>query len=376
MSNGIVRLIVLTGGGHIAEMHLERAKGARSVNPLWTPPWKTIEPYRYRDSQHRRRFGPLIEGKLLSGIAGHSLCLDYFGLPSVEEAAHGLSLHGEAPVARWRVVQSRRTGDALSLEMSVRLPTAQLQCQRRVELQRDEPVTLFTETVQNERKADHFFHWTEHVTLGPPFLDPRSSSVAIPGDQAGTYPHGYDEGKALLASNATFRWPDAPLADGGAADLRQPLIRPGLGFVATVLVDPQREFGYVAALNWKLGVVIAYCYRRSDFPWVAVWEENLAIAAPPWRRRTRARGLEFGTTPFPVPRRESFLGPRLFGEPALTSVAAGGAKTVRYVAVLAKIPPRVRTVHDIALERDRVSIICDSGPAVVVRSSMVGQLFQ
>ena len=71
-----------------------------------------------------------------------------------------------------------------------------------------QPIVYYTETVRNLRRADHFFHWTQHVTLDPRFLDPENSSVAIPGGEA-IASHGYDEGKALLASGRDFVWPDA-----------------------------------------------------------------------------------------------------------------------------------------------------------------------
>lgn len=52
-------------------------------------------------------------------------------------------------------------------------------------------------------------------------------------------------------------------------------------------------------------LLIGYCFRREDFPWVAVWEENRAISAVPWQHRTEARGLEFGTTPTPSTREDA-----------------------------------------------------------------------
>ena len=40
IENADLRVTVLQEGGHIAEI-LDKAAG---VNPLWTPPWPTIEP--------------------------------------------------------------------------------------------------------------------------------------------------------------------------------------------------------------------------------------------------------------------------------------------------------------------------------------------
>ena len=90
---------VLEGGGHICEL-VSHKHGA--LNPLWKPTWKTIDPSTYTRGKHTRVYGPPPEGRLLAGIAGHSISFDYFGPPSPEEIAAGHSTHGEAPVVDWR----------------------------------------------------------------------------------------------------------------------------------------------------------------------------------------------------------------------------------------------------------------------------------
>jgi len=131
----------------------------------------------------------------------------------------------------------------------------------------------------------------------------------------------------------------------------------------------------VAAINHKLGLVIAYCFRRTDFPWVAMWEENLSIAAPPWKQRTRARGLEFSTTPLPVLRRDAFLSGHLFGEPTLTCVPAMGRKTVHYLALLGRVPDGFGNVSGIELADNRVLVHGSSAKSpVVVKASGVKRI--
>ncbi|SRR5579872_1140988 len=364
LSNGVVRLTTLLGGGHIAQFTLEADGG--SLNPLWVPPWSTIDPSRYREKIHRQFYGTITEGKLLSGLAGHSICLDYFGSPSPEEAQQGISQHGEAPCSRWRVTRIRKARTSVALTTTVRLPISGLIFSREIELRQQEPVTYFTETVRNTRRSDHFFHWIEHVTLGSPFLSRDDARITIPGTRALTDPHGYDEGKALLASNEEFRWPNAPLRQGGSIDLSQPFSTPGLGFVVAILIDERRQTGFVAAVNKAAGFLIAYCFRRADFPWIAVWEENCAIQARPWSGRTRARGLEFGTTPLPLGRRESFLSGQLFGIPTMTYVPALAKTTIRYVGFVARLPKAFGSVRDIAVELNTISIHPDSGRTFVV----------
>src|SRR6266478_5017381 len=77
-----LRVTVLVEGGHIAEI----ADKSSGVNPLWTPPWPSIEPSTYDRARHPE-YGADAEAKLLAGIMGHNLCLDIFGEPSEEEAA-------------------------------------------------------------------------------------------------------------------------------------------------------------------------------------------------------------------------------------------------------------------------------------------------
>jgi hypothetical protein len=348
LGNGLIRLVTLPGGGHLAEIRFEESSGNSTLSPLWVPPWKTIDPNKYQPAKNAGEYGTTTEGKLLSGITGHSICLDYFGSPSPEEADLGLSQHGEAPSSKWEIADQRISASGVTIKLGVHLPAAGLGFSREIRLRRGESVIYFQETVVNERKADHFFHWVQHVTLGPPFLTAESSRIVLPGTRGLTFPHGYDEGKSLLASKCAYRWPMAPRVTGGLADLTRPFSYPGLGFVVGVLVDSRRDVGFIAAFNQKEHLLFGYCFRRRDFPWVAVWEENLAIEAIPWNRRTQALGLEFGTTPLPVTRRENFVeGGPLFGIPTTTFVPALSKKQVRYVSFLASVPPEFEGLRDI-----------------------------
>lgn len=359
LGNGLVQLITLTGGGHIAEFRFTGAGRESKLNPLWTPPWKTIDPYLYRSQVHAAYYGPLLEGKLLSGIAGHNLCMDYFGSPSPDEVAWGLSQHGEAPTSRWARSGKIVGDDRVTLALSVRLPAAGLRFRREITLRKNQSVVYFRESVQNERECDHFFHWVQHVTLGPPFLSSRESTVSVPGTRGITFPFDYDEGRSLLTPGRQFWWPNAPTRSGRPVSLERVLIRKGLGFVASVLVDPRRDWGYVCGLNTKHRLLIGYCFRREDFPWVAVWEENRAISAAPWQKRTEARGLEFGTTPIPSTRRDSFRRGSLYDTETFACIPARARKTVEYLAFLTQVPSTVRHISDVRCSGTEILIIGD-----------------
>jgi len=358
LGNGLIRLVTLAGGGHIAEFRFEDASGRPTLSPLWIPPWKTIDAHRYRPKIHAARYGPPTKGgKLLSGIVGHNICLDYFGIPSAEEYNLGLSDHGEAPIAEWHKTASYASAEKVSLVLSAKLPEAGLELRREIRLRQGESVVYFKETVKNQRKIDHFFHWVQHVTLGPPFLRNQEAALLIPGTRGKTSPYGYDEGKALLAPDREFRWPLAPTLRGGTVNLGRAFLRKGLGFVVGVLLDPRRDVEYIAAVNPRERLLIGYAFRRSDYPWVTVWEENDAIAAAPWRRRTQARGLEFGTTPFAPPRRDAFQMGSVFGTPTLCCVPARGQKTVSYVAFLGHLREISRNVRDIKVGKREIIVV-------------------
>ena len=76
VENDAVRVTLTIEGGHIAEI-LEKNSG---VNPLWIPPWPSIEISSYSREKHPE-YGADSESKLLAGIMGHNLCLDMFGPP-------------------------------------------------------------------------------------------------------------------------------------------------------------------------------------------------------------------------------------------------------------------------------------------------------
>jgi hypothetical protein len=361
LENGVVRLVTLTGGGHIAEFRFTDSSGRPTINPMWVPPWKTIEPHRYRPQVHTSRYGPPNSGgKLLSGLVGHSICLDLFGSPSEEEIRRGYPFHGEAPNLKWHKIDLRKGAAEVSLKLFVSLRIAGLELEREIRLCRRESAFYVRETVNNLKRVDHFCHWVEHVTLGPTILSNRDSMVYLPGTLAMTYPHNYEEGKCLLATKQEFKWPSAPAIYGGYVNLTRPFLRLGRGFVVGVLLNPNKSVGYVAALNFRHRLLLAYSFRRGDFPWVAIWEENKAKVTPPWRKKAQARGLEFGTTPFALPRREAFSLGNMFGTPTLACIPARGKITREYVAFLVHLPDRVANVADITLDEKEILVHCTS----------------
>lgn len=317
IENSAVRVTVLVDGGHIAEVFDKRS----GVNPLWTPHWEPVEPSMFDPARHRG-YGDGIDAGLLAGIMGHNLCLDIFGAPSDEEAAAGVPVHGEASNIRYNA-------DATGSEIILRahLPRAQLTVERRLELQ--ERGLRIRESVLNESGTDKPIGWTQHVTLGPPFLQKgrtqfRASATRSRVIESTFGAHDY------LRPAADFLWPAAPRIDGGTADLRVYSDAPASSAYSAHLMDPGRDTAFFTAFSPDAQLAFGYVWRRADFPWLGIWEENASRTQPPWDGRTLTRGMEFGVSPFPETRRRMVERGRLFETPTFRWIPAGSRLGVEY----------------------------------------------
>src|SRR5207253_10563566 len=114
-----------------------------------------------------------------------------------------------------------------------------------------------------------------------------------------------DFGKdGYMPSGAEFDWPDAPLVAGGTEDLRIFTSRPASAAFTTHLMDPAKDTASFTAWSRTSNVIFGYEWNRDDFPWLGIWEENHSRTSPPWNGVSLTRGMEFGVSPFPEPRRK------------------------------------------------------------------------
>src|SRR5262249_20660741 len=79
-------------------------------------------------------------------------------------------------------------------------------------------------------------------------------------------------------------------------------------------------------------VAFAYVWKRADFPWLGIWEENCSRTNPPWNGKTLTRGMEFGVSPMPESRREMIDRGTLFGVPVYRWLPAKSRTSVQYSA--------------------------------------------
>ena len=319
-----LRVTILSEGGHIAEIADKRT----GVNPLWTPPWPSIEPSSYDRAKHPG-YGSDAESKLLAGIMGHNLALDLFGGPSEAEAASGLTVHGEGSVARYEIAAAE-----YEIAAHAAMPMAQLRFDRRIRVSPGSRVARFTETVENVSSCDRPIAWTQHVTLGPPFLVPGSTAFRAPGTRSKVIEQDFAGAEGYMKIGAEFDWPYVPRIGGGIADLRVYTTAPASAGFTTQLMDPHREHAWFAAYSPQSKLAFGYVWKRTDFPWLGIWEENHSRAQPPWNGKTLTRGMEFGASPMPESRRAMIERGSLFGVPGYRWIEAKGKLTAEYRAFL------------------------------------------
>ncbi len=321
LENEECRVTVLVEGGHIVEL-LHKASG---VNPLWTPPWPSIEPSTYSPEIHPE-YGPAGEARLLAGIMGHSLCLDIFGGPSEAEAAAGMSVHGEASVLPYDV--SAVNG---SLIARLNLREAGLRFERYVSFVAPTAISV-SETIENLTAWDRPIGWTQHVTLGDPFVEPGVTVFRASATRSKVFEPDFAGRYSYMQAGAEFDWPDVPRSGGGAADMRTFVDLPASGAFTAHLMDPKRQDAFFLAWSPKSKVLIGYVWKQADFPWLGIWEENRSRLGPPWNGRTVTRGMEFGVSPIPETRRQMIARGSLFGVPGFRWIPARSVVRVEYQA--------------------------------------------
>ena len=317
VENDQLRVTILVEGGHLAEI-LDKRSG---VNPLWTPRWPSIEPSAYEPSDATVYGGPT-DGPLLAGIMGHNLCLDFFGGPSTDEAAAGLTAHGEASIVPYEI---EAIGNTLIARAD--FPLAALKFERRLDL-RDTAVAV-TETVTNVAACDRPIGWTQHVTLGPPFLEHGQTQFRASATQSRVFETEFGPADYLVAG-ADFDWPNAPRRDGGVADLSRFTGAACSSAYTAHLMDRSRDAAYFVAFSPSAHLAFGYRWRRRDFPWLGIWEENRSRTASPWNGMEVTRGMEFGASPFPETRRQMIDRGRMYDEPTYRWIPARSSVTALY----------------------------------------------
>lgn len=337
LANDRVEVLILPQGATIASIILK--DDPAGLNPLWNPGEKS--------------------GAI--GI-GHFLCLDGFGQTSPQEQKAGLPFHGEAMRAAFK----RESGDAASVTFSARLPLVQERVTRTYRLRPGENVLYVRTRVESEVAFDRPMVWAEHGTIGSPFLKRGVTAMDIGGTRSQTRvwkDRGRGPVQRRLASGREFQWPAAPTLDGAAVDLRTAPQQPGSGDHTTTLIDPSRTYGFATALHPGKRLLVGWIWRRADFPWLQNWEHYPAEGV-------LARGLEFATQPFDIPRREAVALAGMFDAPVFRWLPAKSVIEADFILFYTRVPEGFARVKDVRVSDGTIVLDDGTGNSVELAVSL------
>ena len=334
LANSKLELTITEKGSTLASITL--ADDPEKLSPLWNP------------IRMARELG---KNAKYDGGAGLFVCVDGFGPPSSDERAAGLPGHGEAHMQTFHIHPIENPG-AATVELSAELPLVQEKFTRTFQLVNDENVVLVESQLENLMAFDRPVNWAEHATIGSPFLEPGVTVVDFSGSRSQTRPYtSVNNGDVdrRIASGKDFTWPLAPGLDGKTVNLRGTPEHPHYMDHATTLLDPHRELEWVTAINTKKGLLIGYLFRRADYPWLQYWGHY-----PPTEKM--ARGMDFGTQPYDVPRREAITLGTMFDTPTYRWLPAKSIIQTRFLIFYTKIPAGFGKVDEVTLENGEIVI--------------------
>ena len=334
LSNDRLKVTILLRGATVA--YLVLADDAEKLSPLWNP------------VRMNRELGRPAQP---STGAGHFVCVDGFGGVSPEERAAGLPGHGEAHLQDYRP-EARKRGAVSELTLTAALPVVQENFTRTYRIVDGENVVYVESTLESLLGFDRPVQWAEHATVGSPFLESGVTVFDVSGTRSRTRPYQQTPNAAggtarRLVSGQDFDWPSAPALDGKTVDMRTTPEAPRYLDHTATLLDPSREFGWTTALHPRRRLLLGYLFRRAEYPWLQTWGNY-----PPTGKL--ARGMEFSTQPYDLPRRETAANGPMFDTPTFRWLPAKSKIQTRFLFFYAPVPAGFAKVDDVRLEQGHI----------------------
>ncbi len=334
LSNDKMSLTILPEGGAMVQVAL--ADDPEKNNPLWNPIRVAREAGQSRPANFYR---------------GHFVCVDGFGPVSPAEQAAGLPMHGEAHTLPWKLDSYERQSGLASARFSVNLPLSHETFTRIFRIVDGENIIWVESELENMLAFDRPAFWGEHATIGAPFLEPGKVVVDMPVERAKTkgYQAQATTANRQLRSLTDFTWPMAPTRDGQLFDVRSAPMKTGTTDHTTSLLDRSRRLAFVTALHLEKRLLIGWVFRREEFPWVQTW-----LSYPAAGRM--ARGLEFATQPFDLPRSDVLKTGAVFDTPVFRILPAKSKIGSSFLMFYTRVPEGFQKVDDIQLEGGKLTI--------------------
>ena len=335
LANDKLELTILTQGGALVNLVLK--DDPEKMSPFWNPIRMA------REAGHGNHFGTSL---------GHFVCVDGFGPFSEEEKAAGLPGHGEAHERPWEVRHSAKESNVGVVSFAAELPILQENFGRTFRMVDGENVIYVQSELESKLGFDRPVCWAEHATIGSPFLAPGVTAVDMSASRAQTRPYEKAEGGELqhrLPSQKDFTWPMAPGVKHGKIDERIAPKEGGTGDHTTCLMDPSRKLVWVTAINPEKRLILGYIFHREEYPWTQNWENY--PKSMKW-----ARGLEFSTQPYDVPRREAIQLNSMFSAPSYRWLPAKSKIGSSFLIFFAHTPEGFHKVDDVRLEGGQIVV--------------------
>jgi len=333
IGNEKIEFTVLPQGTMLARILLK--DDISKMSPLWDP---------VREAQEAK------VRSTFSGETGHFLCVDGFGGVSKEEQAAGLPGHGEAHTRNFALDSSYTDGEGV-YTFTTDLPIAQEHVTRTMRLRNGEQVLQIDTEIESGIGFDRPIFWAEHATIGAPFLEPEVTVVDMPAARAKTRPYepGGKGAPHRLPSDVEFKWPVAPGLNGSHINLRAAPKSPNSGDHTTALMDASRKNVYVTAINTRRHLMVGWVFRPAEYPWVQNWEFYPSTG-------NLARGLEFATLPFDLPRRQVIEQNSMWGTPLYRWLPAKSKISSRVLVFYTRVPAAMANVDDVRIENGAIVV--------------------
>ncbi len=302
-------LAVDLGGGGIADFRL----AGSNLNPFT---WNHREP-----------------GDLRPERIGQFVCFDRLGRPSTQEAKNGMPGHGEAPYVHWTLLSApRKTSGTVTATVQCELPLGGMRLVRTLHLSDDAAVINVNDEITNINKLGRIYNIVQHPTIGVPFLD-----TAVMLDTNGRKGFTTQNPMPMVEEPAVY-WPKL-IHHGELVDMRRFIDFPQPP-VVNYSFEAEDEYGWITASNPGKGLLLGYFWKLSEYPWCRIWKLYDDS-------RPAACGLEFGTTPLPLPFKQIVEKGEIFGLPTYEYMDAGETRTKSFTFFLTEIPDDYKGVSGI-----------------------------
>lgn len=273
---------------------------------------------------------------------GHFVCIGRWGEPSAGEIKAGLPNHGEFANSSWTITQQHEA----FLQMQTVAAKEGLQVDRTIVMDQDSPVYIVKEVITNINSLGRLYNIVQHPTLAVPFLNETTivNCNASKGFNQALY-------KEILSN--VIEWPFAKDDLNNTIDLQTP--RASYNAVYSFVVKPGDEYGWITAFSPKHNLLIGYIWKRSDYPWIHVWQHYNDS-------KLQYCGIEFGTAGIHKPFHEILnTATTLFGEKTYEYIDAGETIIKNYFSFIHSVPATCKGVEDISFTNEALIIKTKAG---------------